>query len=407
MRPSLSVLMKTAFSVFASAAMLGGSASASTLPKVIYNFSGGSDGGNAATGIVVDAYGNLYGTTVIGGQFTCGTVFELSPSGSRWQESVLYNFGCFADGKSPHGGVTFDPAGNLDGTTVAGGSGGSCTSDGCGVAFSLSPTAQTVLYNFRGSPDGWGPGNAVVYDGAGNVYGETPDGGSHGMGTVYQLSQHNGTWHERIIHNFSGGRDGGVGSLGSLLIDAAGHLFGVTEVGGRHAAGTVFELSQAHGRWEFKTLHEFEGMPDAGSPYGGLVADGGGNLYGTTYYGGKNGAGAVYEIYKNLRGEYKERLLYSFKGGADGANPTSTLMFGKPGILYGTTSAGGGSCGCGTVFTTQAKSGSEQVIYSFGSSANDGQYPYYGLTLDAHGNLYGTTVAGGRYGQGTVFAFTP
>src|SRR5581483_5423416 len=151
--------------------------------------------------------------------------------------------------------------------------------------------------------------------------------------------------------------DGAVGSLGSLLVDSAGNLYGVTELGGAHMAGTVFELSPSGRRWNFKTLYAFRGQPDAGSPYGGLVADGAGNLYGTTYYGGTSGLGAVYKLTLNARGNYRENVLYSFKGGSDGSASTSTLVFGKPGILYGTTSSGGNSCDCGTVFLVHAKSG--------------------------------------------------
>jgi len=244
MRQSVSSAMKTAFSAVAASLLLAGASSASTLPKVIYNFTGGNDGGNAATSIAVDSTGNLYGTTVVGGQFTCGTVFELTLAGSTWQEKSLHSFGCFADGKSPHGGVTFDAHGNLDGTTVAGGSGPSCASDGCGLVYSLSPSGETVLYSFQGSPDGWGPGGAVAYDTAGNIYGETPDGGTHGQGTVYELSRAGSTWHERVIHNFTGARGGGTGSLGSLLIDASGDLFGVTETGGRYSAVSVEGLHE-------------------------------------------------------------------------------------------------------------------------------------------------------------------
>ncbi|HKU80918.1 MAG TPA: choice-of-anchor tandem repeat GloVer-containing protein, partial [Candidatus Tumulicola sp.] len=193
--------------------------------RVLYAFTGGNDGGNAATGLVQDRDGNLYGTTVVGGTATCGTAFELSPAAqSPWKESVLYDFGCYADGKNPHGGVTFDPGGNLDGTTVAGGTGGICASDGCGIAFQLKGTAEKVLHNFAAGKDGFGPGGGVVYDAAGNVFGTTPDGGRYNQGVVYELSRAGGRWRERIVHAFTGGKDGAVGSLGLLLVDASGNL---------------------------------------------------------------------------------------------------------------------------------------------------------------------------------------
>jgi uncharacterized repeat protein (TIGR03803 family) len=371
--------------------------------RVLYSFTGGNDGGNAATALVLDAQNNLYGTTVVGGGAGCGTVFKLSRSGERWRENVLFPFDCYFEGKNPHGGVTFDPQGNLAGTTVAGGSGGSgCTGDGCGVAYKLTASGENILHNFAGGNDGFGPGGAVVFDTAGNAYGMTPDGGVYSEGTIYKISS---AGHERVIYAFTGGDDGGVGSLGSLLLK--GHnLYGVTEIGGMYGAGTAFKLSHNGKGWKFTTLYEFKGMPDAGSPYGGLIADASGNLYGTTYYGGANGLGSVFELSPSGHGKYRERVLYSFKGGSDGSLTTTTLAFGKAGELYGTTSGGGGSCDCGTIFKVNAKTGKEKVLHSFGSG-NDGAYSYYGLTPDGNGNFYGTTVAGGNYGQGTVFKFTP
>ncbi len=379
--------------------------SAQSHERVLYSFTGGNDGGNAATGLVFDGPGNLYGTTVIGGSYTCGTVFKLKPQPTPpWQEAVLYNFSCYGDGKNPHGGVSFDPQGRLDGTTVAGGSGGYCTGDGCGVVFQMKATTETVLHSFAGGSDGFGPGGGVVFDAAGTLYGTTPDGGIDSQGTVYQVSRNGRQWHETVIHAFTGGKDGGVGSLGSLLLDASGNLLGVTEIGGAHGAGTVFSLSPSSKK--LTTLYAFKGTPDAGSPYGGLIADASGNLYGTTYYGGANGLGSVYELVRNAKGGYRERVLYSFRGGSDGSSSTSTLLLAGTGNLYGTTSAGGGTCDCGTIFKVNAKSGKETVLHSFGTGT-DGAYSYYGLTADTSGNLFGTTVAGGHFNQGTVFEFTP
>lgn len=375
---------------------------------VLYGFTGGSDGGNAATGLIVDGRGNLYGTTVVGGTYACGTVFKLAPqAGPPWPETVLYNFGCFADGKNPHGGVSFDRRGNLVGTTVAGGSGGYCTGDGCGIVFQLKSQVEKVLYDFTGGSDGFGPGTSVVFDPAGHAYSTAPDGGTYSQGVVYELSQRGGKWRQDVIHAFTGGKDGGVGSLGALLLDPSGSLFGVTEIGGVHGAGTVFKLSpQSPQRWKMTTLYAFKGAPDAAFPYGGLVSDASGNLFGTTYYGGANGLGSIFELVANAKGKYRERVLYSFAGGTDGSSTTSTLAFGTSGDLYGTTSAGGGSCDCGTIFKVNPKSGKEAVLHRFGARG-DGAYPYYGLTADAAGHFYGTTVAGGPFNQGTVFEFTP
>ncbi|MEO6990950.1 MAG: choice-of-anchor tandem repeat GloVer-containing protein [Candidatus Baltobacteraceae bacterium] len=389
--------------------LFSGRASAASRESALYNFTGGNDGGNAASSVIFDGSGNAYGTTVVGGTSNCGTVFELRPRAHhRWAESVLYNFSCFADGKNPHGGVTFDAAGNLYGTTVAGGSGGICAGDGCGVIYELTPSGERVLYNFTGGNDGFGPGNAVVFDRAGNLYGMTPDGGAYSSGTVYQLTPQGSGWQENVIHTFTGGNDGAVGSLGPLLLDAAGQLYGVTELGGAHEAGTAFKLSsEPAGKWNLRTLYAFQGQPDAAFPYGGLISDKSGNFYGTTYYGGTQGVGTVFELSPKARGPWAERKLYDFKGGTDASSPTGTLVFDASGNLFGTSSAGGRpSCDCGTVFKLASNTRTERVVHRFGL-ALDGAYPYYGLTLGPAGNLYSTTVAGGLNNQGTVFELTP
>jgi len=383
--------------------------------KVLYSFTGGSDGGDPAAQLIFDTVGNLYGTTVVGGLYGCGTVFELTFSGGQWQESVLYSFDCFATGKNPYGGVTFDNAGNLYGTTVAGGSGGDCAGDGCGVVYELTQSggkwSETVLYNFTGGDDGYGPGSAVVFDKAGNLYGTTPDGGAYSEGVVYQLASNNGQWKQTVIHPFTGGDDGAVGSLGPLLVDAAGNLYGVTEIGGKYGAGVAFKLSLAGSTWKYTTLYPFQGLPDAGFPYGGLIADASGRLYGTTYFGGANGEGSVFEVAPgpNALAGWKASVLYSFQGDTDASFPTSTLVFDTAGNLYGTSSTGGNpSCDCGTIFKLEPTSGgwSESVLHNFGSSG-DGAYPSYGLTSDGKGNYFGVTPVGGTYGQGVIFEFTP
>jgi uncharacterized repeat protein (TIGR03803 family) len=376
--------------------------------KVLYNFTGGNDGGDPATPLSFDASGNAYGTTVTGGSYGCGTVFQLKPVGSGWQQHTLWAFTCLADGKNPYGGVILDAAGDLYGTTVAGGSGGTCAGDGCGTVFKLTQSrgnwSENVLYNFTGGNDGFGPGSGVVSDDAGNLYGTTPDGGLYSMGVVYELSR-NGTF--TVIHAFTGGADGGVGSLGSLLYNA-GKFYGVSEIGGTAGAGTAFQLTPGSASaWTFATIHQFLGQPHAGFPYGGLIADPTGRLYGTTYFGGATGNGTVY-VLALADGNLKETVAYSFRGGMDGSFPTSTLVFDQAGNLYGTTSTGGNpGCDCGTVFEISPVNGGvkETVLHSFASTP-DGAYPNYGLTLFDN-NLYGSTPVGGTQNQGIVFRFTP
>jgi uncharacterized repeat protein (TIGR03803 family) len=385
--------------------------------RVISSFSG-PNGSNGATDLVFDAHGNVYGTTVTGGDFDCGTVFKLTPAGGgQWTESVLFSFDCFDTGKNPHGGVTLDSQGNIYGTTVAGGGGGFCVGDGCGVVFQLSQSGgswiENVIYNFRDSPDGWGAGGAVVFDALGNLYGTTPDGGANEAGTVYQLSPHSGQWTETILHNFTGGDDGAVGGLGRLLVDRGGNLYGVTEVGGHYGAGTVYRVSRVTiNGWHFATLYAFRGQPDASSPYGGLVADGRGNLYGTTYFGGSAGAGAAYQLSPgvSVTGEWRESLLYSFQEAADGGFPLGTLVFDGAGNLHGTTSAGGDpGCDCGVVFalTSDGHGGWTQSVQHIFGGQHDGMSPLYGMTPDGAGNYYGATAFGGTANMGAVYEIMP
>lgn len=375
--------------------------------KVVYSFAGDNDGEYTDTELVRDSAGNLYGTTVQGGLSKSGTVFEVTPAGVH---TVLYNFKGGTDGGEPYKGVTLDAHGNLYGTAVTGG-GGSCEG-GCGVVYQLTNSGgvwtQTVIHTFLGS-DGSGPGSPVAFDRHGSLYGTTPTGGAYGLGVVYRISP-NGTggWNFHVIHNFTGGADGIGGGAGRLLIDSSTNVYGVCTTGGVNGLGTVFELSPIGGKWQFTTLYAFKSQPDAAWPYGGLVADGLGNLYGTTYYGGTSGNGTVYRLSLS-NGTWSETGMYSFRGSADGANPISTLVADGAGNFYGTTSAGGASCGCGTIFkmTRSATGGwTESAVYRFPGAPNAGQ-AYNGLVRDASGNFYGATVSGGSSGEGAIYEFTP
>jgi len=402
--------------LFGSAALLGwialgliGSAKASTT-EIIYSFGGGTDGEYLDTDVEVDAAGNLYGTSVLGGQFGGGTVWELSPVGGGWVHTVLYNFTGGADGGEPYKGVTLDASGNLYGTAVTGGS-GSCEG-GCGVTYKLtrngSTWTQTVLHAFTGGEDGSGPGSRVTLDKQGNVYGMTPTGGAFGLGTIYVLRpKANDTWNLQVLHAFTGGVDGSSGSAGRMVFHQ-GALFGAATTGGKYGSGTIFRLKpQNRGQWIYQPIYSFQGGLDGGFPYGGLTIDLSDNVFGTTYYGGTDGVGTVFQL-SYARGGWVNLVLYNFKASGDGNSPISNVVFDDMINIYGTTSEGG--AGSGTIFQlTQIPAGGtwvETLTHVFAGTP-DGAFPYSGMTPDGAGSFYGATVHGGADGEGSVYKFTP
>ena len=391
------------------AVVISSTASAATT-NVIYSFAGDEDGEYADTDLAIDQAGNLYGTTVLGGDFGGGTVFQLMPTPNGWVHTVLYSFTGGADGGEPYKGVTLDAQGNLYGTAVTGGS-GSCEG-GCGVAYKLTYSGgtwtQTVIHAFTGGDDGSGPGARLTIDRHGNLYGMAPTGGANGLGTIYQIYKDGtGNWTLKVIHTFTGGADGATGSAGKMLLHG-GHLYGAATAGGIYGNGTAFELTPTQsGEWTFKTIYSFKGQPDAGFPYGGLLFDASGNLYGTTYYDGAYDFGAVYELAPRPAGEWKEKVLYSFRGGSDGQNSISNLVMDAAGNLYGTTSEGG--LGSGVIFELTPMPSApwvETVPHRF-SGPPDGAFAYNGMVADGSGNFYGATVHGGADDEGSVYQFTP
>jgi uncharacterized repeat protein (TIGR03803 family) len=403
----LSQFTGAVLSVFAIAAMLVTTASASST-KVIYSFAGGKDGEYLDTDLVMDAAGNIYGSTVSGGDFGGGTVFELSPSGSSWKHTVLYSFTGGKDGGEPYKGVTLDSQGNIYGTAVTGG-GGSCEG-GCGVAFKLTNNGGTFTYSamhiFTGGNDGSGPGSGLTFDQQGNVYGMTPTGGAFGLGTIYQLKpQSGGSYKFNLVHAFTGGNDGSSGSAGRLVFDHAGNIYGVATVGGALGKGVAFELTHSQTGWTLTPLYAFQDQPDGALPYGGLLFDKAGNLYGTTYYAGANDVGTVYKL-THSNGAWTESVLYSFKGGSDGSSPISTVVSDAAGNLYGTTSDGGSSCACGVIFKLAHGAWTETVQYRFTGAPNAG-FAYNGMISGSGGKFYGATVHGGPSNDGTIYEFTP
>ena len=394
--------------IFAAIALFGSRTVKASTTEIIYSFAGDEDGEYLDTDVEIDLAGNLYGTSVLGGDFGGGTVWQLSPGAGGWVHTVLYSFTGGADGGEPYKGVTLDSAGNLYGTAVTGGS-GSCEG-GCGVVYKLTKSGgtwtQTVVHAFTGA-DGSGPGSRVTLDGRGNVYGMAPTGGADGLGTIYQLHpRSNGRWAFRVIHDFTGGSDGSSGSAGKMVF-RGGSLYGAATTGGA-GYGTVFELRPTDtGGWNFRTLYEFQGAPDGSFPYGALLFDQSGHIYGTTYYGGADGLGSIYELTRATGGNWSEQILYGFQAGEDGNSSISNLVFDTAGNLYGTTSEGG--LGSGTIFELAPNGNgtwTESLPHLF-AGPPDGAFPYAGMVGDGTGMFYGATVHGGTSGEGAIYLFTP
>jgi uncharacterized repeat protein (TIGR03803 family) len=263
---------------------------------------------------------------------------------------------------------------------------------GYGAVYEVTNTgAESVLYSFTGGSDGAYPRAGLIEDASGNYYGTTDQGGAYGSGVVFKLAPGDT---ETVLHSFGSGTDGAA-PLSGLVMDSAGNLYGTTFSGGANGLGTVFEVAPGGSE---SVLHSFAGS-DGALPMAALVMDTSGNLYGTTYEGGASancggGCGVVFELAGST-----ETVLHSFSG-SDGANPEAALLMTGSGNLYSTTENGGAN-GVGTVFEVSHK-GKEVVLYSFGSGGGDGAYPASPVVKKS-GYFYGTTANGGGSGYGTVY----
>ena len=347
----------------------------------LYRFAGGADGYSPWGRLTFDSSGTLYGTTVAGGfgcdGFGCGTVFKLTPSADGpWTKTVLYEFTGGADGGFPKAGVIFDSSGVLYGTADGGGI-------VWGTVFKLSPPSnsagpwtQAVLHSFGGGSDGANPHmGGLIFDSAGALYGTTWRGGSggcnHGCGTVFKLTPPStgSGWTETILYRFNG--PDGAAPFGGVSFDSSsGALYGTTAFGGsgtcvglpnstnNPGCGTIFKLappSEPEGAWTQSVLYSFTGGSDGASPYGGVTVDASEVLYGTAAFGGNSacssGCGTVFKLEPPSvsNGAWTQTVLHGFSDN-DGANPNCGLTFDASGVPYG-AAARGGTYNAGVLFT--------------------------------------------------------
>lgn len=356
--------------------------------SVFHSFNG-DDGSMPIGDLIVDAQGNIYGTTFSGGSSGGGTVFKLDPSGN---ETVLHSFSG-SEGANPLCGLVMDSSGNLYGTTRGGGD------SGWGTVFKLDPSGNlTVLHSFSLS-DGGIPQGDLAIDSLGNLYGTTV----LGNGEVFKLDR---SGNLTVLYSF----DGSVGGpTGGVILDSSGNLYGTTGYGeaAGHGAffsiGTVFRLDPSGNQTVLHLFDNYGYAPSGAYPSGGLIMDSSGNLYGTTHGAGVNDWGDYGTVFK-VDPSGSETVLHEFTwddGASPAPFPSAHLAMDASGNLYGTTEYGG-AVGPGTVFKLDP-SGNETVLHSFGWDPGEGAFPWAGPVIDAWGNLYGTTVAGGSFGVGTVF----
>jgi len=441
--------------------------------RVLYSFTGGSDGAMPVGTLVSDSSGNLYGVTNQGGirgiecSGGCGTVFELINSGGQWIEQTLHEFNGL-DGGQPYGSLLFDSQGNLYGTTSVGGT------HRAGTVYRLSRTGSgwthTILYNFcsfsipvQPCLDGANPGTGLVMDSAGNIYGTTlaggapragPDcqflGGPLGCGTVFKLSPQSGNeYEESVLYSFCSvaGCADGISPESNLVITADGTLYGTTVTEGTgpcgnidfQGCGTLFFLTEgSNGQW-METSQSFNGV-DGQFPRGTIVSDSAGNVYGTTAYGGagftpSSGATGNGVVFAYISGTAQLAVLHDFclqtplgAGCPDGSNPDAGVTIDSDGNLYGTAYSGGIDCnlptGCGVSFVVAKEAGGMyQVDVLNAFNGLDGASPDSALTVFQLGRpqqtfpplsnrgrcpygCYGCTGSGGAYNSGIVFEIT-
>ena len=368
--------------------------------SLLYNFQGAPDAGAPANGAVLKLGSAYYGDGS-GGAYGDGAVWRIRRERGVFRDELLYSFSG-EDGQYPSGGLIADSSGALYGITLSGGSAGA------GVVFKLTPTAggyqESTLYSLRGYEDG-SFGIAVALGADGSVYGTTLFGGN-GEGTVIKVTPSGSGYSESVISKLDATT--GYHPDAGLVVAADGSLYGTGFSGGTYGAGTVFKVATAGSGYLTTAVYSFQGHYDGAGPASSLLVDRRGTIYGTTEYGGgPSYLGTVFAL-KPVAAGYRERVLYSFAGGSDGAYPQAGLTFGQKGSILGTT-YNGGSSNTGVVFELTpdgSEKYAETVLHAFEDYPADGQYPIAPLLADG-GSFYGLTQSGGAANGGTFFVITP
>jgi uncharacterized repeat protein (TIGR03803 family) len=374
---------------------------------VLHTFAG-PDGLFPYSGVTMDGAGNLYGTTYGGGASHLGTVYELKVHGSGYLHNQLHALTGGNDGEQPWGGVVFGPQGGLIGTTIAGGF------ENAGTVFSLMPPfriCRSVVCPWTETlPGDFGylvqPSyGEVAFDHSGNIYGTTAFGGEFGYGGVYELSRSGSGWTETVLHSFQDNPDDGKFPAHNVILDSAGNLYGTTDEGGSYSEGTVFQLVPSGSGWTINILANL-GQPGSGIggfPLAGLIMDRAGNFYGAT--AGDTVTASVFELSPSGSG-WQLTVLHTFSTPGNNTGPFGNLVLDSSGNLYGTTETLG-AFGLGNIFKLTPSGGSWTYtdLYDF-TNNGDGQYPTGDLIIDSEGNLYGTNI-GDSTGHGVVWKLTP
>lgn len=370
---------------------------------VLHNFTGGADGEQPTAAITPGGSGTFYGTASGGGNglYGCGTVFKLTHHSGGWTLLPIYTFQNHGDGCNPLSTVTIGPDGGLYGTTIG-------FNNDQGTLFKLNPPPTfppsllapwqfTLLHTFAGeNGDGnqplYGP---LIFDPAGNLYGTTQYGGYYEFfGTVWEASRSGDNWTESVLASFDLPTNG---PLSGVVMDPAGNFYGTTADG-----GAIFELSPNGSGYTSTILHTFSGE-DGSLAYGGLVRDAAGNLYGASFTGGSGGCGVVYELSPS-GGGWNFQVIHEFE--CPGQGVFGNLTLDAAGNLYGARYAGGAHDE-GQLFELTPSNGSWTFTDLYDFTAQGGFFAYGSVVFDAEGNIYGTTEAGGLYGKGVVWEFTP